>query len=333
MSNDTQPPLFELPEPELPPDPLPKTGLDDRVARVYVASTLTRLKNAPREQARMLESELDTITQAIETLHFDGGLDLSIEPYAPIEHSSAHRHTNLTPEQVFRQNCLQVLTRSDGLIVHGWEPGAGVGQEFAWAATQAAVPVLWLQHGDLPVSRQIRGTPGDVTFKRFQRPADLRRIVQDWLRSRRVVLGAGPYRRATRELRWRGSAAAAHALWTNLGVSERKRICATWHVMPDIIELYLSDALLLAIAPAWILDLLSVEGLLAAPSSTHYQPGRLTTHQLLALAEASVEYEWEPHVVDYLRVSAEQLLAEPATRRFKLETPADWIRLRESLRP
>ena len=333
MSGDDQPPLFEDPKAELPPDPLPGTLFGDRQCSLYVASPLTRLKQAPSE-ARLVESELDTITEAIKSLDFDGGLNMSIEAYVPIGHSSAHRHADLTPEEVFKTNSLQVLTRSDGLIVYGCEPGAGVGQEFTWAATQATIPVLWLHHDEHPVSRQVRGTPGDITVKSYDEPSDLRREVRDWVRSRRAVLAAGPFRRATREQRWRGPTTAAQARWARLSDEERIRICATLHIAPAVIDFYLSDPLLFASAPVWVFDQLTAEGLLAARSPATSRPfGRLETQQLMALAEASREYEWSATVVDFLRTSAEQLLAEPATRRFKLETPADWARLYDVLRP
>lgn len=331
MNDENEPPLFE-PDANLPPDPFPQSELADRTCRLYVASALTRLSDASEEEARLLEGELDTIKQAVTSLDYDG-VGFSMEAYAPIEHSSAHRHTDLTPEQVFEQNCLEVLTRSDGLIVHGWQPGAGVGQEFTWAATLAALPVLWVQHGDNPVSRQIRGTPGDVTFERFDRPADLRQLVQEWLRSRRAVLGAGPYRRTNRAMRWQGPATAARRRWMQLDEAERRRISATGNVVPAVIDFYLSNPLLLAVAPAWILDMLSTEGLLIATSATQRPAGGLSTRQLLALVEAAKEYDWEMGLVDYLRTSAEQVMAEPVTRRLKLDTPADWVRLRETLRP
>ncbi len=331
MNNENQPPLFE-PGADLPPDPFPRSELADRTCRLYVASALTRLTDAPSEDARLLESELHTITQAVTSLDYDE-LGFSMENYVPIEHSSAHRHADLTPEEVFEQNCLQVLTCSDGLIVHGWQPGAGVGQEFGWAATQVAIPVLWVQHGDHPVSRQIRGTPGDVTFKTFVQPAELRQIVQGWLWSRRPVLSAGPYRRATRTLRWHGPATAARRRWMQLDDCERRRICATGNVVPGVIDFYLSDPMLLAAAPAWILDVLTTEGLLIATSATPRPPARLSTRQLFALTEAATEYDWDMGLVDYLRTSAEQVMTEPATRRLKLDTPADWVRLREALCP
>lgn len=327
MTDDTQPPLFD--PSDLPPDPLPTAG--SQVCSVYVASTLTRLLADP-VHARMVEAELDTVTQAIKDLGLDGGLTTTIEPYAPIEHSSAHRHHDLTAEQVFRQNCMQLLTRGDALIVHGWEPGAGVGQEFCWAATQAGLPVLWLQTQGQQVSRQILGTPGDITFEKFDRPQELRAIVTRWLRSRRAVIEAGPHRRATRELRWRGPATAARARWGSLDPSERTRIAATGHVPPPVIEFYLSDPLLLALAPAWLLDVLTVEGLLLATSAGVRGRGQLATRQMLGLAEAAFEHGWPVDLVDHLRLSAEQLLAEPATRRLRLETPGDWARFFKDLR-
>lgn len=331
MTDDTQPPLFGGDSDELPPDPFPRADMGHRTSRIYVASTLTRLRDGPPEHARMVESHLDAITQAIECLHLDGGLDLSVESYAPIKHSSAHRHTELEPADVFRRNSLEVLANADGLIVYGWEPGAGVGQEFAWAATQVCIPILWLQHDECAVSRQIEGTPGDVEIVRFDYPEDLRTTVQNWVRSRRAVLNAGPHRRADRALRWRGPAAAACARWRCLGERDQERIAATGNLTPDVIDFYLSDPLLLAVAPSWMMDLLGVEDLLNATSGSPSASGRLATSQLLALAEAVTEYDWHTDAADHLRQVAEGLLAEPATRRLKLETPADWARFREGL--
>lgn len=110
MSSDDQTPLFDLPEAELPPDPLAGTCFEGRRCLVYVASALTRLMHAPPERARMVESDLDTVTEAIKSLDLDGALDMTIEPYAPIEHSSAHRHVGLTPKDAHVVDVLRTST-------------------------------------------------------------------------------------------------------------------------------------------------------------------------------------------------------------------------------
>lgn len=331
MSSSDQPQLFGGDSDGLPPDPFPPGSYVGDRPRVYVASCLTRLPGESDESRRMLESEVHAITSGFERLAFDGGRPFVAEPYAPIEHTSAHRHTDLAPNDVFSTNVVEVLTKCDGLIVHGWQPGAGVGQEFAWASEMAGLPVLWVQKAGDAVSRQIRGTPGDVTIKFFDGPQDLRAVVEAWLRSRRAVLEAGPSKRSTRRQRWQGPVAAAQARWVALPETEQIRIAAMAHVTPDFIGFYLSDPLLLSVAPIWLVDVLQVEGLLAATSARVSRSARLSTPRMLALSDAAFEFGWSPDLVDVLRLRAEELLAEPATRRLRLETPADWAAFRERL--
>lgn len=330
MSSSDQPQLFGGDD-GLPPDPFPPGSHPGERPRVYVASCLTRLPHENDESRRMLESEVHAITSAFERLEFDGGSPFVAEPYAPIEHTSAHRHTDLGPDDVFATNVAEVLTKCDGLIVHGWQPGAGVGQEFAWATEMAGLPVLWVQKEGDAVSRQIQGTPGDITVKYFDTPQDLRAVVEAWLRSHRAVLEAGPAKRSTRRQRWQGPVAAAQARWEALPEVERLRIAATAHVSPDFIGFYLADPMLLSVAPVWLVDVLQVEGLLAATSARVARTARLSTPRMLALSDAAFEYGWSPDLVDILRLKAEEVLAEPATRRLRLETPADWAAFRERL--
>jgi hypothetical protein len=105
MNSENQPPLFE-PDADLPPDPFPRSEFTDRTSHLFVGSALTRLSEASDEAARLLESELHAITQAISTLDYDG-VGFSLEAYAPIEHSSAHRHQDLTPEQASGRTALR----------------------------------------------------------------------------------------------------------------------------------------------------------------------------------------------------------------------------------
>lgn len=332
MSSSDQPQLFGGNE-GLPPDPFPPGWHPGERPRVYVASCLTRLSDETHESRHMMESEVHAITSAFERLEFDGGVRVEAEAYAPIQHTSAHRHADLTSNAIFSTNVAEVLTKSDGLIVHGWQPGAGVGQEFAWATAMAGLPVLWVQHQGHAVSRQILGTPGDITIEYFDTPDDLRGVVEAWLRSRRAVLEAGPVKRATRGQRWQGPAAAAQARWAILPEPKQRRIAATAHVAPDFVGFYLASPLLLSVAPVWLIDVLQVEGLLAATSARVARAARLSTPRMLALSDAAFEYGWSPDLVDMLRVKAEKLLEEPATRRLRLETPADWVALRERLKP
>jgi hypothetical protein len=55
--------------------------------------------------------------------------------------------------------------------------------------------------------------------------------------------------------------------------------------------------------------------------------------QVEALLTARDEHDWDEATTEALRRRGEQELANPAVRRFKLDTPEHWTRLYEATRP
>jgi hypothetical protein len=57
--------------------------------------------------------------------------------HAPIEWTAPELTPDMSSTDVFRTNARHVLGEADALIVYGWTPSAGVGQEITWAAAMA----------------------------------------------------------------------------------------------------------------------------------------------------------------------------------------------------
>ncbi len=92
---------------------------------------------------------------------------------------------------MFARNAHHVLSEADALIVYGWSPSAGVGQEIIWAA-QSGLPVLYVEPQGHPPSRQVAGTPGDLTIIRQSTPDHLKDEIRRWVRRRRHQLEPTP---------------------------------------------------------------------------------------------------------------------------------------------
>lgn len=292
---------------------------------IYVATRITGTKVGSPER-EMIELAVVTIRDAIVDLTRESADPWAVRVHAPVEWTSPERTPNLQPEDVYQRNVEIVLGDSDALIVYGCTPSAGIGQELTWA-TQSGLPVLYLEPAGHPVSRQIAGTPGDLTV-RSSPSGELKEIVRSWVRSRRHQIEAGPARRRSRT----AVIAPLHARlayeWSSRGKTDKRAVAAHVGLPPRLLDSWLTDPNLLAMAPMTHIVALTI----ALTGSLHALEGvrRLTLDQVEALLTARDENRWSATTTLSLQQRAEHELALPAVRRFRLDTPIDWVRFKEA---
>lgn len=291
---------------------------------IYLATKITGTKVGSPER-EMIRLAVVTIRDALVDLTRDAADPWTVRVHAPVEWTSPEMTPDLRPEQVYERNAAIVLGDADALIIYGCTPSAGIGQEFTWAA-QAGLPVLYLQPEGHPASRQIQGTPGDVTVRPCP-PEDLKDIVRTWVRSRRHQIEAAPGRRRSRA----AAVAPLHARlayeWSRRNSTERQEVAAHIGVFPVLLEVWLTHLHLFAMAPMTLVLALTV----ALTGSLDALEGvrRLSLDQIEALLIARDENGWNSAATAALQVRAERELALPAVRRFRLDSPIDWIRFKE----
>jgi hypothetical protein len=292
---------------------------------IYVATRITgtTLGSPEREMIRLA---VVTIRDAIVDLTRDATDPWAVRVHAPVEWTSPELTPQLRPAHVYDRNADIVFGDADALIVYGCSPSAGIGQEFTWA-TQLGLPVLYLEPAGHPVSRQIRGTPGDVTVNVCP-PDALKDIVRSWVRSRRHQIESGPVRRRSRALSVAPLYGRLTYEWFRRNQGERRAVAANIGVHPKLLELWLQSQFQLAMAPVTIVRSLTMAltGSLDALNGMH----PLSLDQMEALLTARDEHGWDAATTTALRHRAERELALPAIRRFRLETPIDWVRLKDA---
>lgn len=295
---------------------------------IYVASKITGTTPASPER-QMIQFAVSAITEATTEATEQAEAPWQLRVHAPVEWTTPERTPRMRPGEIFDQNARHVLNEADALIVYGWSPSAGVGQEITWAALTLGLPVLYIQPEGHPASRQVAGTPGDLTVVSYTTPDELKNAVCCWVRSRRHQIEASPGRRASRLACYVELHARLAEAWTKADEPDRERVAAHLGLTPSLIAWWLEDPAFLSVAPASHVVLLTAE----LTGSTDAIVGRheLSIAELEALLTARDEHQWEEATVQRLRRRGEAELARPTVRRFKLDTPADWARLHEAM--
>ncbi|MGH8983528.1 MAG: hypothetical protein ACRDY6_06580 [Acidimicrobiia bacterium] len=318
MTGGDVPLPFEGDQPAEPPPP--------GAPCIYVATKITGTAPGSPER-QIIEFAVVTIRDAVieATRHAENPWHLRV--HAPVEWTTPEQTPDLTPGEVFARNAHHVLSEADALIVYGWSPSAGVGQEIIWAA-QSGLPVLYVEPQGHPPSRQVAGTPGDLTIIRQSTPDHLKDEIRRWVRRRRHQLEANSGRRRGRATALAPLHARLQHEWANLVSTDRHQAAAHLGVTPGLIDWWLSGVDYLAAAPIAHIILLSTQLL----GSTDPVLGRreLTISQLDALFTARDEHGWDDPTTEALRRRGEVELAQPAVRRFRLDSPEDWTRLWEA---
>jgi len=168
--------------------------LDDRPdTHIYVASALTALEPTERSQ---ISRRCDIIDQAI--VASSGSIGKPWKVHLPVLWSAPGPDDDRTPREIYNFNRDHVR-RATGLVLLGDHGGSlGAGQEFAWAIARR-LPVLVLLTGDEPLSRQITGTPAQMSeiavtvFQRLESDPEVLRAGQQWTSCFNPQTGLGLY--------------------------------------------------------------------------------------------------------------------------------------------
>lgn len=323
MSKGMSPLPFDEDEGPSKPPPAPANA-----PCIYVATKITGTAPGSPER-QIIHFGATAISDAIVEGTRDSGSPWHVRVHAPVEWTTPEQTPELTSDEVFVRNAHHVLAQADALIVYGWAPSAGVGQELTWAALMVGLPVLYIEPPGHHTSRQIRGTPGDVTVTSYAAPDHLKEEVRRWLRQRRHQVEASPSRRQGRAARFGPLHARLRHAWASIGQTKRLRVAAHLGLTPNLIEWWLKDVAFLAAAPMAHVVLLATE----LTGSTDAVVGRheLTIEELEALLIARDEHEWDGKATAALRRQGEMELAQRVTRRFSLTTPENWVRLYEAM--
>lgn len=323
MSHGTMPLPFDGDDqPPLPPPPPPGAPC------LYVATKITGTAPGSPER-QMIEFGVTTIRDAVFESTQAATVPWHLRVHAPVEWTTPEQTPDLTGPAVFSRNARHVIAEADALIVYGWAASAGVGQEISWAALSVGLPVLYVEPPGHRVSRQIAGTPGDLSVVGYTGPDHLKDEIRRWVRTRRHQIEAGAGRRRSRSLRVSDLHGRLSYVWASIGQAGRHRVSAHIGLAPSLVDWWLEDAAFLAVAPAAHVLLLTVE----LTGSTDAVVGRheLTLNELEALLTARDEHGWDDGSTEALRRRGERELALPAVRRFRLDSPEDWTRLHEAM--
>lgn len=317
--------------------PLPFEGDDDSnqppappadAPCIYVATKITGTTSGSPER-QIIEFGVTAIRDAVVEATANSSDPWHVRVHAPVEWTTPEQTPNVTSSEVFATNAHHVLAEADALIVYGWAPSAGVGQEITWAALGVALPVLYVEPPGHHASRQIAGTPGDVVVVGYSGPDQLKDEIRRWIRKRRHQIETSGGRRLSREVRIGQLHARLGHAWASVAQSERNRVAAHLGLAPKLIEWWLDHPAFLSVAPMAHVLLLTAE----LTGSTDLVVGRqeLTLNELEALLTARDEHGWDDGATEALRHRGEMELAQPVVRRFRLDSPEDWTRLHEAM--
>ena len=156
-------------------DQPPETG---EIPCLYLACPLTSVDATDRQLLDSLCAHvMATVTETC--AESEDKWDVSV--HAPIWWSNPRSGDGRSPEDVYDLNSGKVRDCA-GMIVLALRGGStGVGQELAWAL-QLRLPVLYLYPSDGHLSRQIEGSPGDISVVAFADTSELIDAVRAFLR-------------------------------------------------------------------------------------------------------------------------------------------------------
>lgn len=290
---------------------------------LYLACPLTSVEPAERQ---LLDSWCTLIRNCIvETCTgSEDGWELGV--HAPFWWSNPASGDNMSAEDVYQLNNGKVRDCA-GVVVLTLRGGStGVGQELTWAL-QLRLPVLYLYPSQGHVSRQVQGTPGDLTTIAFGDTSHLVDAVAEFLRTNRAVIEDYARRAKNEAVKFAPLRAALYVGWGQLNEREHASVAGTARIHVERVEdLLATDR---SIATASLSELAALTGELGvsfgelAPNQT---PPDLSAREREALIQVSDEYEWSGSKALHLELRARSELARGGIRRLRLESPADWLR-------
>ncbi|WP_322921653.1 hypothetical protein [Nocardioides renjunii] len=324
-----QPPS-EAAGPDEPSDPLGSSASEpsasfvgDRghssMPQLYIACPLTGL-DEDRERLEATSHRVETVQRAVieetETNRIDGE-KWPVTMHVPFKISRPGADGGLMPTTIYGRN-LDALLDSDGLIVvTDRYCSAGIGQEIEWA-TRAGIPILYLSH--VQASRQILGTPHNVTGVVCEDADTMAGQVRIWLRTHRAQIQTGPGRRADRNLAYLQLTARLRTAWEQS--TDRTPQAAQLKLQPGSIDSLVASPARVALTPWWtICELAMILGVsLEARRSLTYAESR-------AWVKAVEDAGWDQKVADRLRSFAVTNATDD------LELPATWAVLYQVVYP
>ena len=305
---------------------------DEDAPQIYIASPLTHIADEA-EARRLVESEIEHISRAVDEATRQAVPSWPVRLHAPILWTAPwNPGDGRSPEVLYMANRRLVVTDTDAMIIHGYGGGSmGVGQEFVWAQ-ELGLPMLYVHHKDEPVSRQVRGTPALLTVAPFTDAAELCDVTRTFLRDNRTLIEQGPARRRNRQLRFHRPQATLHKAWHSLAELDQRRTAATVGISPAQASAIVEHPLETGSSPVHILTAFAaalgvdIAELLAGAPLPNLHIG-----QMRALIAAAEEQAWDDSNVERLTKRGRLELARSAVRRFRLNTPDDWLRLHNAL--
>ena len=296
---------------------------DNDVPLLYVASALSHLDETTRG---VVEDRCKTINEAAVAAALDDEPPWEIRVHVPVVWSSPWKGDGLTPHQVYDLNSEKVWAAA-GMVILGVGGGSlGAGQEFAWACA-LRIPVLYLQESGKPISRQINGTPADLTVIEYVDTADITSAVHRFVVSRRGALQQHLRRMRDRTTSLARLVSRLNNAWQDLDTARRGAAIAESRLPERRIDRLVNDPYALAAASLEeVAVLCSALGIDAGVEISQQPLPHLEAREISALRVAATEFDWPGALVVDLQRDARMERAQSGIRRFRLYSPEDWQR-------
>ena len=308
---------------------IPRQGDHDDLPLIYIASPLTRVDASP-EQRRSVTFQVDKIMSTIQDPRFDGG-PLLFRTHAPAV-LSAPWSSDASQWDIYRQNTHLVLAEADAVIILSLQGGSsGTGQELELGCRRG-IPILHLSPTGDPVSRQVSGNPL-VYVQSYELPDELALVVRRFIQDNRRRIESGPAMRRDTALLYSPLQSDLWDKWRKLGSQAQDIVAERSGMTPDYVDHFLSHPLLAAMLS--ISQLIRLGNGLRINIASYFTraTGTLTYKQLSSLVSAQEENNWSESHAERLLQHAEQVQMSEGTRRLMLNSPGDWFRLNESIKP
>ncbi len=290
---------------------------------LYLACPLTSVAPSARQ---LLDSHCTHIINTVTETAVGSEDPWHVAVHAPIWWSNPTAGDARSPADIYRLNSQKVRECAGMIVLAASGGSAGVGQELAWAFA-LRLPVLYLYSQDGRVSRQIEGTPGDLTVVAFGDTSELVDAVRNFLLANRSFISDHKRRATSEALMFSSLRAQLLARWRDLHEHERVSVAAVARIHPERISELLDDDR--ALGPASLSELAALVGSLGGSfSALAPEPGlpELGKRARDALAQVCDEYEWSGSKVLHIEMAARLELARGGVRRLRLESPEDWVR-------
>lgn len=292
---------------------------------VYIASPLTRaITDQDRQQILF---GVDKIVATVHEKRSESGELLRTHAPAVLSAPWGGEHE---PQQIFRQNSMLVLAEADALISLALDGGSdGTGQEVAFANLRG-IPVLRLSPDGDDISRQVRGNPM-VEARPYNSPDELGIIIRQFLHEHSAAIFDGPRTRRAKSILYLPVQQDLESVWRQQPAGGRGAVAVATRLPPTQLDHVLSHPLLVStLAHA---QLIEVGDALGVDVSMYFAAERepLSIAQLEALIIAKDEFGWTDEDAEWLRDVARREILGAGTKRLLLNSPADWLQLKETI--